>query len=622
MLVAKTTIERCDGCNLACVSCNRTNSGGPTQAWRHPRHTAVASVRRSAQDGGVPRRQTLRNTDCRYPVAGLDTCTLASRSCLVSAAHIAKHGTIFFAVGKPCFSVFHTSLHARSVVRNVCIFCKSGPPFATAVPCSSIPTLLYRISLPGTPQDEAEVSLEPWLRSPLLSGGVHASEDILGESAWQSLGRRSWNAAWTAEQQGRLVRTRSFMAWGGRSAGTLSPGAARDECMAAVAEEECLSGIEQLRSLAGSEIGLTARVVRATKIPQGLVLWPDVPCVRVTAMVDGLDVSCQEDLLVIPSSGSTAASDEIVEADGEGSSEASSNGHARPRELVLEMQLPKIQMQAVTDDEDQVGSRPALSLRVEFLVGRVVTSTGMVDLSSELKASLMGSSTKRAVVNLTGGGEVVFVFDLNRQAILSPTAGRLPQTRTDIPDTVPSVRKGLWPEVKDEPLEDGPNAARLERFLDNIASWGLEGGSNDAVSRVDSKSPSVGVATNHKFGGSNEEQRHVGSAEQDGSSFPDLVDWLGRSHPDPTFLRLALEKTNSYTFPLVEAPFLAALLKHGGLVGEAFQAAERLYTWDKGEWVHAANDVGRALSRVYSMGIVGHVCREHVQQSALSSYCS
>lgn len=442
--------------------------------------------------------------------------------------------------------------------------------------------------LPGTPQDEAEVSLEPWLRSPLLSGGVHASEDILGESAWQSLGRRSWDAAWTAEQQGRLVRTRSFLAWGGRSAGTLRPVVARDECMAAVAEDECLGSSEQLRSLAEGEIRLTARVVRATKIPQGLVLWPDVPCIRVTAMVDGLDVSCREGLLNNPSSGSPAASGAIVEADEEGSSETSSNDQARSEELVLEMQLPRIQMQTVADDADQGRSLPALSLRVEVLVGRVVTATGTVELSDELRASLTGSSTKRAVVSLTGGGggggEVVFVFDLNRQAVLSPTAGRMPQARTGVPNTAPSVRKSVWPRMKDEPLEDGPNAARLERFLDSVASWGLEGGSKDSINRVDSKSPAVGVATEQQFGGGNGERRHVGSAEQNGSSFPDLVDWLGRSHPDPAFLRLALEKTNSYAFPLVEAPFLAALLKHGGLVGEACQVAEKLSTWDKGEW--------------------------------------
>lgn len=359
--------------------------------------------------------------------------------------------------------------------------------------------------------------------------------------------------------------------------------------MAAVAEEEGLGSSGHSRPLADGEIRLAARIVRETKmkIPQGLVMWPDVPCVRVTAKVDGLDVSCQEELLNIPNYNS--ASGDSVEADDEGGSETNSNDQTRPGELILEMQLPKIQ--------EQGGPLPTLSLRVEVLVGRVVTATGTVDLSDELKASLTGSSTRRAVLNLTGGGEISCVVDLSRQAILSATVGGLPEACEGMPTatttTVPSssVREGGRREMKmnGESLEEGPNAGRLERFLDSIASWGLEVGSNDSISRVDSKGSSVGVAAERKFGGGNEEKRHVGSAENDGSSFPDLVDWLGRSHPDPTFLRLALEKTNSYAFPLVEAPFLAALLKHGGLVGEAFQVSEMLSTCDKGEWIPAVN---------------------------------
>lgn len=431
---------------------------------------------------------------------------------------------------------------------------------------------------------------------------MHASEDILGESAWQSLGRRSWDAAWKAEQKGRLVRTRSFMAWGGRSAGTVRPGAAYDGCMAALAEEECLDGSVgvQSGSLAEGEVRLAARVVRASKIPQGLVLWPDVPCIRMTATVGGLDVTCQEKLLNIPTSHPSASGESVAEG-AEGWSEASSNDQAGPGGLVLEMQLPKMQTQerqAVTDAEDQGGSLPALSLRIEVLVGRVVTATGMVDLSDELKASLMGSSTKPAMVKFTGGGEVAFVVDLHRQAILPPDAGGLPQTRAGMPAIAPSVRKGGRLETSNESLEDdGPNATHLEHFLDSIASCGLEVDSNDSIGGVDStrRSSAMGVATEQKVGRGNGERQHGGSKEQDGSSFPNLVDWLGRSHPDPTFLRSALEKTNSYAFPLVEAPFLAALLKHGGLVEEAYQAAEKLSMWDKGEWVHAKGGVSTAL---------------------------
>lgn len=548
------------------------NSGGPTQAWGHPWHAAVASFRRSAQDGCIPRRQTVRNTDCRC--AGFDDtcggcCVFSTPSCNVQC--------------------YEACVSSATSVSQVCSWPHSG---------SCTAGMLFRfvftvLPFSGTPQDEAEVSLEPWLRSPLLSGGVHASEDILGESAWQSLGRRSWDAAWTAEQQGRLVRTRSFMAWGGRGAGTLRTGAARDEFAAAVTEEEFLSSGGQSSSLAHSQIRLAARIVRATKIPQGLVLWPDVPCVRVTATVDDVDVSCQEEVLNIPTSGSPAASGESVDAHEEGSSETSSNDQTRPGDIVLELGLP--QTQAVTDDNGQRGSLPVLSIRVEVLVGRVVTATGTVDLSDELKASLTGPNTRRTVLTLTGEGEILCVVDLNRQAVSSATLGGLPQVRTGIPATVPSVREGGEPEMNDTSLEEEPIDSCLERFLDSIARWGLEGGSNSAIGTVDSDSSPVsplaaqtslaGDATEQKFGGSIEENRHVKSFKQGGSSFPDLVGWLGRSHPDPTFLRLALEKTNSYAFPLVEAPFLAALLKHGGLVREAFQAAEMLSAWDEGEWM-------------------------------------
>lgn len=392
-----------------------------------------------------------------------------------------------------------------------------------------------------------------------------------------------------AEQQGRLVRTRSFLAWGGRGAATLRPGAARDEFMAAVAEEECLGSRRQTRSPAEGEIRLAARILRATKIPQGLVLWPDAPFIRVTAAVDGLDVGCQEKLLNSPSSGPPAASGESIEADEEGNSKTGSSDETQPETHVLEMQLPKIPAGAVADHEERGASLPTLSLRVEVLVGRVVTASGTVDLSDELKASLTGSSTRRALLNLTGGGEILIVVDLNRQVALSATAGGLHQARTGMPTTVQSAREGGRSDMNGGSLGAGSNTGRLERFLDGIASWGLEGGSSSPVLSRAAQTSSIDLAKEQRFGVGKEEKRPIGSVEQDGSSFTDLVNWLGRSHPDPTFLRSALEKTNSYAFPLVEAPFLAALLKHGGLVGEAFQAAEMLSTWDKGESIHAAN---------------------------------
>lgn len=447
---------------------------------------------------------------------------------------------------------------------------------------------------PGTPQDEAEVALEPWLRSPLLSGGVQASEDILGESAWQSLGRRSWDKAWSAEQQGRLVRTRSFMAWGGRSEDIPHPGISRGEFVA-TCTEDCVGSGGRSRSLSVGNIRLTARVVQATNIPQGLVLWPEVPCVRVTATVDGRDVSCQEEILNTSKSSSPATSSEKVEQDDGPSVETCTDGQPRHGEVVLELQLPK--MRAMLDEESD--SLPDLWLRVEILVGRVVTATGRVDLKKELKASLSGSSTRRTVLSLTGGSEIVFVLSLSRDSMLSASSREvLPHGHTGMP-TLSSVCEGDWPQTNDAPLEVGPKETRVERFLDSIACWGLKESSNGAARIGDSKSspmassipkaPSVGIAEGETSVGGSHEERHRGSGGQD-SLFPHLVEWLGRSHPDPVFLRMALEKTNNYAFPLVEAPFLAALLKHGGLVGEALQAAEQLSTWDKGEWTHAEID--------------------------------
>lgn len=380
------------------------------------------------------------------------------------------------------------------------------------------------------------------------------------------------------------------MAWGGGDDNTPHPGITRGEFVATVAED-CEGSGGQSRSLSDGDIRLTARVVHATNIPQGLVLWPEVPCIRVTATIDGRDVSCQEEILNMSKSSSPATSGDKVEQDEDGSCKTCIDGQPRLGEVVL--QLPK--MQAMLNEKGD--SLPALWLRVEVLVGRVVTATGRVDLSDELKASLSGSSTRRTVLSLTGGGEIVFVLGLYREAILSASSREgLPHGHTGMP-TLSSVCEGGWPQTTDASLEVGPKGTRVERFLDSIACWGLKGGSNSAARSASSKScpmafstveaPSVGVATGETSVRGSYEERHLGSGEQDGSLFPNLVEWLGRSHPDPIFLRLALEKTNNYAFPLVEAPFLAALLKHGGLVGEALQAAGKLSTWDKGEWVKA-----------------------------------
>lgn len=383
------------------------------------------------------------------------------------------------------------------------------------------------------------------------------------------------------------------MAWGGGSEDILHPGISRGE-FEATGAEDCAGSGGQSRSLSDGDIRVTARVVQATNIPQGLVLWPEFPCVRVTATVDGRDVSCQEEILNTSKSSSPATSSEKAEQDDGPSVKTCTDGQPRHGEVVLELQLPE--MRAMLDEESD--PPPDLWLRVEILVGRVVTATGRVDLRGELKASLSGSSTRRTVLSLTGGCEIVFILSLSRDSTLSASSREvLPHGHTGMP-TLSSVCEGDWPQTNDAPLEVGPKDTRAEGFLDSIACWGLKESSDGAARIGNSKSspmasataeaPPVGVAEGEtSVGGSNE--RHLGSGGQD-SLFPHLVEWLGRSHPDPVFLRMALEKTNNYAFPLVEAPFLAALLKHGGLVSEALLAAEKLSTWDKGEWVNAELD--------------------------------
>eukprot|EP01041_Mallomonas_annulata_P000974 gene974-1892_t len=55
-----------------------------------------------------------------------------------------------------------------------------------------------------------------------------------------------------------------------------------------------------------------------------------------------------------------------------------------------------------------------------------------------------------------------------------------------------------------------------------------------------------------------------------------LTNWLETIDPDPVFLRKALEKTGNYRFPQCEQSFLACLLKHSGLVEEARTAVSVL----------------------------------------------
>jgi hypothetical protein len=62
-----------------------------------------------------------------------------------------------------------------------------------------------------------------------------------------------------------------------------------------------------------------------------------------------------------------------------------------------------------------------------------------------------------------------------------------------------------------------------------------------------------------------DEQTFLQRIAAGGTVYDSVVAWLEAVQPDPAFLRRALEKTGSYSFPAAEAPFLAAVLSHGGL---------------------------------------------------------
>lgn len=455
------------------------------------------------------------------------------------------------------------------------------------------------------------MALEPWLRSPLLSGGVQPSDGETGDAAWRSLGRRTWDEAWEAEQRWRLLRANSVLAFGSEGDAVAHPEMDGSEAVATVCEERASVVSEQSSPLvSGRELRLTARIVQATNIPQGLILWPDTSYVRLTAAVDGRDVSCQEEVLEIARSGSTATMGEAgVSGEAKGDGE-NSHGEAvgmlgsdelRPgqTEVVLKLQGPKIQ--AVLRSDDATGSFPALSLRVEVLVGRAVTATGAVDLVDVLRTSLSQSSSTRAVLSLQGKGEMVFVLGFD---VVEPLcAGVREETAQGQAGVLaaPSAsdRSRSRAMDDDEALETATRSAGscLERFLQNIACWGHGEGSIGSANSRDNhnnspaaahvpQEPCANVSAGGGSVGGNLEEVQLPSGSLDRTVFPNLLEWLSQVHPDPTFLRLALEKTDNYSFPRVEAPYLAALLKHGGLLSEAFQAMEMIAHKDRGEWTH------------------------------------
>ncbi len=62
----------------------------------------------------------------------------------------------------------------------------------------------------------------------------------------------------------------------------------------------------------------------------------------------------------------------------------------------------------------------------------------------------------------------------------------------------------------------------------------------------------------------------------DGSDAFFLLNWLENIEKEPLFMRQAMEKIGSYSFPVCEMPILACLLKHSGLVVEAMECCNKL----------------------------------------------
>lgn len=460
---------------------------------------------------------------------------------------------------------------------------------------------------PGTPHDEAEVALEPWLRSPLLSGGVQESEGEMGDSAWRSLGRRTWDEAWEAEQGRRFLRADSVVAFGSEDDTAIAhPKMAWREPVATVCDEEHANiGSQAPRLMSVRELRLTARIVQATKIPQGLVLWPETSYVRLTAVVDGRDVVFQEEVLAITNAASTATTAETGGAEEAKGSVDNSKGETgemvgsdqvRPGQTELVLKLGGRKIQAVLSRDDASDSVLGLSLRVEVLVGRTMTGRGTMDLGDALKTSLSQARRTRAKLSLQGGGEMVFLLGFD---VVEPVSTDVREEAAEGQAGLHAARsapKGNSPRVTGDHVELGraTGPVGLERFLENIACWGLAEGSTDSAAIRDShnsstaaprvpQEPSASVSAGDASIGGSLEGVHLPSGNLDRTAFPYLVEWLSQIHPDPTFLRLALEKTDNYSFPRVEAPYLAALLKHGGLLSEAFQAVEMTASKDQGE---------------------------------------
>lgn len=455
---------------------------------------------------------------------------------------------------------------------------------------------MVSIILTGTPQDETEMSLEPWLQSPLLSGGIQASQHVMEASDWQSLGRRRWEQAFRGEQEGRLVRTRSFMDWSSREDGGALK--AHDDAGYASSDKENANDEGRFVSQSRREIRLSVKVAWATKLPTGLVLWPDDPYICLTAVLDGRYMNSSEELLVHTESVTNVHASPTTHDEGEMKAdqqwaecehksldeEAVEKGQVRVgRKLhVFMLQIPeRTVFGTVKGQEDAV---PSISLRVLVKVGNITTASGEVDVP---EAQTSGSTL--TALRLDSGGEICLAVDLVHVDSRSLGSRENAHENRSGKHARPAAFNAGSVRMSDPCVESRTREVFCsQKFLSSIVSSG---------SRTDedpvSSSCNAGDASQHSSSHvSREASTNIDGDESElivevsgGSLYQDLVEWLGRSHPDPPFLRAALEKTGNYSFPLVEAPFLAALLKHGGLVDEAFEATKIMYTTREGKWL-------------------------------------
>lgn len=425
----------------------------------------------------------------------------------------------------------------------------------------------------------------------------------MGPSEWHSLGRRSWKQAWDGEQEGRLVRTRSFMAWrsGGENMGVgrVHPG----RHASSVAQGDPGGGNDGM--VQGFQLRLAAHVQKATRIPRGLVMWPDDPSVRLIAVVDGRDDSSKEEVLTLfkttvdVDDASTTEKMNVANDStgvrehnlcGKDSLHGCDEARSCQREHVFTLRIARDTRAVGGDDQGSV--IPSISLRAEILVGGIVTALGELSVPKVWETTVAGSNDSVHVLRLRGAGEVTIALHQTLTQLgwidTLADAGRLPNRIKETPSPpVSHTTRERSESVESDTLD----CTLMQRFLERIARSGAVMSPDSFATRersrkeplfCDRQDPSVSRSAAALATGS-EEANGGPNYTGDETLFADLSEWLERSHPDPPFLRMALEKAGNYSFPLVEAPFVAALLKHSGLVEEAVFAAKMMSTKNEGK---------------------------------------